>query len=112
MGRRKVDPKLPDLINKKARDPKDRENQLIALAVDRAEQQIREGTASSQIIVHYLKLASTREKLEQEKIRRENEMLQAKTKAYANAEDIKHLMEDALDAMRTYSGDKSHDIDE
>ena len=64
-----------------ASDPEERENQMISLAVNLAEQQLREGTASSQVIVHYLKLASTRNKLEEEKIRYETAMLQAKKDA-------------------------------
>lgn len=74
------------------------------MAVDLAEEQLRDGTASSQVIVHFLKLASSREKLEQEKLRQENEMLKAKTKAYGDSEDMKRLMEEALNAMRSYSG--------
>lgn len=81
-----------------------RENQLISLAVDLAEQQLREGTASSQVITHYLKLGSTREKLERERLEEENKLLKAKTKAYENAEEIKTLYEQALKAMRNYGG--------
>ena len=81
---RSLSPKRPP-----AKTPEGREQQMISLAVDLAEEQLRNGTASSQVIVHYLKLASTREKLEQEKIRHENAMLEAKTKAYENSEDVK-----------------------
>lgn len=84
--------------------PEARENQLISLAVDLAEQQLREGTASSQVITHYLKLGSTREKLERERLEEENKLLRAKTKAYDNAEEIKILYADALKAMRNYAG--------
>ena len=94
-----ISPKRPP-----ARTPEGRENQMIALAVDLAEKQLREGAASATVITHYLKLASTREALEQEKIRHENAMLEAKTKAYENSEDVKRLMEEALSAMRSYSG--------
>ena len=81
-----------------------RENQLISLAVDLAEQQLREGTASSQVITHYLKLGSTREKLENELKMRELELMAAKTKQINNAEDSKILYEQALKAMRNYAG--------
>lgn len=84
--------------------PEARENQLISLAVDLAEQQLRDGTASSQVITHYLKLGSTREKLEQETKRKELELIAAKTKSIANSEEIKVLYEEAIKAMRTYSG--------
>lgn len=87
-----------------ATTPEGRENQLISFAVDLAEKQLREGTASSQVITHYLKLGSTREKLEQEKIARENELLQAKADALASAAKVEELYKTALDAMRSYSG--------
>ena len=87
-----------------ALSPEARENQLISLAVDLAEEQLREGTASSQVITHYLKLGSTREKLERERLEEENKLLKAKTKALENVEEIKVLYEQALKAMRTYGG--------
>lgn len=84
--------------------PEARENQLISLAVDLAEKQMREGTASSQVITHYLKLGSMREKLERERLQEEIRLQRAKTKALDNAEEIKTLYEEALKAMRTYAG--------
>jgi hypothetical protein len=84
--------------------PEAREGQLIARAIDLAEQQLIDGTASSQVITHFLKLGSMREKLERERLEEENKLLKAKTKAYANAEEIKVLYSDALKAMRNYSG--------
>lgn len=95
MGRAKMRP---------AFNPESRENQLISLAVDLAEQQLREGTASSQVITHYLKLGSTKEKLEREKLIEENKLLRAKTKALEDAKEVKELYADALKAMRKYSG--------
>jgi hypothetical protein len=87
-----------------ATTPEARENQLIAAAVDLAEKQLREGTASSQVISHYLKLGSSREKLEQERLRRENELLEAKSEAIASAKRVEELYLNALNAMRSYSG--------
>lgn len=84
--------------------PESRENQMISLAVDLAEQQLRDGTASSQVITHFLKLGTTRAELEKEKLRRENAMLEAKTKAYQSSEEIKELYEGAIKAMRIYQG--------
>lgn len=96
-----------------ATTPKARENQLISLAVDLAEKQIRDGTASSQVITHFLKLGSTREKLEQTKIAKENELLSAKAEAFNSGKDVKKLYESALQAMRTYSGqDDSEEYDD
>lgn len=84
--------------------PEAREGQLIARAIDLAEQQLIDGTASSQVITHFLKLGSMREKLERERLEEENKLLKAKTKAYANTEEVKVLYADALKAMRNYSG--------
>lgn len=81
-----------------------REKQLISLAVDRAEQQLREGTASSQIIVHFLKLATTKAELEKEKLRNETKLMEAKAKAIASADEMKKIAEDAIKAMREYKG--------
>ena len=91
-------------MGKPSLDPESREKQMISLAVDEAERQMREGTASSQIITHYLKLGSTREKLEREKLERENEVLRAKAEAYQSAKNIEELYSEAISAMRLYSG--------
>lgn len=87
-----------------ALSPEARENQMISLAVDLAEQQLREGTASSQVITHYLKLGTTRAELEKEKLKRENKVLEAKAKAYESSEEVKVLYENALKAMKNYAG--------
>lgn len=81
-----------------------RENQLISLAVDLAERQLAEGTASSQVITHYLKLGTTKERLEKEKLEKENELLKAKTEAIQSAKRVEELYRDALNAMKSYSG--------
>lgn len=84
--------------------PEARENQLISLAVDLAEKQLQEGTASSQVITHYLKLGSTREQLEKEKLRKENQVLEAKAQSYQSVEELKEIYENALRAMKIYTG--------
>lgn len=81
-----------------------RENQLVSLAIDLAEKQLAEGTASSQVITHYLKLGSTRERLEQERLQRENELLTSKVDMMASAKRVEELYAEALDAMRSYAG--------
>lgn len=87
-----------------ASTPEARENQLIALAVDLAEQQLTAGTASAQVITHYLKLGTTRESLEKEKLTRENELLRAKSDQIASAQRVEDLYKQALNAMRAYGG--------
>lgn len=92
-----------------ATTPEARENQLINYAIDLAEQQMLEGTASSQVITHYLKLASTRETLEKEKLRREVEVLRAKTEALEANKGSDEMYKQALQAMRSYQGVESPD---
>jgi hypothetical protein len=92
-----------------ATTPEARENQLIAAAVDLAEKQIRAGNATSQVITHYLKLGTTREALEQERLRRENELLKAKVESLAAMGRIEELYKNALNAMRTYAGNPDTD---
>lgn len=81
-----------------------RENQMVSLAVDLAERQLMEGTASAQVISHYLKLGSTRERLEQERLAQENELLKARVDAMASAKRVEELYMQALSAMRSYAG--------
>ena len=84
--------------------PEARENQMIALAVDLAEQQLRDGTASSQVITHYLKLGSTKEKIEKEILEKQKELITAKTEALKSAKRVEELYADSIAAMRRYSG--------
>lgn len=95
-----------------ATTPEGRENQLISLAVDLAEKQLSEGTASSQVISHFLKMGSPREKLEQERIALENDLLEAKADALASAKNVEELYGQALDAMRSYSGQEPSESQE
>ena len=83
----------------------ERENQLISLAVDLAEQQLRDGTASAQVISHYLKLGSTKERLEKEILSNQNELLKAKTSAIRSGESYKEDLDNAMKALVSYSGD-------
>lgn len=87
-----------------ALSPEARENQLISLATDLAEQQLREGTASSQVITHYLKLGSTKEKIEKEILEQQKELISAKTEALKSAKRVEELYADAISAMRKYNG--------
>lgn len=88
-----------------ATTPEGRENQLIAAAVDLAEKQLLEGTASAQVISHYLKLGSSRERLEQERLRHENELTKAKIESFESQKRIEELYGNALKAMRSYAGE-------
>lgn len=89
--------------------PEGRENQMCALAIDLAEKQLREGTASSQVITHFLKLASSKEKLEKEILEKQRELLTAKTEALKAEQRIEELYTDAINAMKEYSGNINND---
>jgi hypothetical protein len=92
---------------KPATTPEGRENELVSQAVDLAEKQIRAGTASSQVITHYLKLGSTRERLEQQRLEHENELTRVKIEALESQKRVEELYMEALSAMRSYAGDTS-----
>lgn len=92
--------------------PEARENQMISLAVDLAEKQLMEGTASSQVITHYLKLGSTKERIEKEILEKQKELISAKTESLQSAKRIEELYTDAISAMRRYSGHGGPDDDE
>lgn len=87
-----------------ATSPEARENQMVSLAIGLAEKQLAEGTASAQVITHYLKLATTRESLEKEKLARENELLKARVESIHSQTNVEALYKDALNAMKSYSG--------
>lgn len=87
-----------------ASTPEGRENQLIAAAVDLAERQLRDGSASAQVISHFLKLGSSREMLEQERLAMEVSLLEAKREAMESAARVEELYSDAINAMRAYNG--------
>jgi hypothetical protein len=94
----------------RARTPEAREQQLAALAYDLAEKQFLEGSASSQVIVHFLKVGSLREKRELEKLKQDTILTEAKVKDLQNVEEMKQLYVDAMDAMRGYAGkEEGHD---
>lgn len=84
--------------------PEARENQLISLAYDAAEKRIIEGTASSQEIVHFLRLGSSRGRLEKMKLQRETDLLMAKKVSLESAADNEEIYKNAIEAMKRYSG--------
>lgn len=89
-----------------------REDQLIAQAMDLVETRIAEGTASAQETVHFLKLGSVRNQLEQSKLKAENEMLMARVKEMENRSSSEGLYAEALAAFRGYSGQETAQEDE
>ncbi len=111
MGRTKkpleIDSSSPRI--RPALTPEARENQMIALAIDLAEQQLRDGTASSQVITHFLKLGSTREKIEKEILEKQKTMIEAKTESLQSAKRIEELYANAMEAMKDYTRSSESD---
>lgn len=95
-----------DILEKPAETQEGRESQLESLAYKVAEEQMRNGTASSQVITHFLKLSAEKEKvkLEREKLENEVKLLKAKTDALKSAEATEKMYQDVIKAMKEYSG--------
>jgi hypothetical protein len=103
-ARRRSTPQEPGAPRSPARTPQERENQLIDAAVDLAHRQIQDGTASSMVIAHYLKLGSSRERLEQTRLQHEIELAKTKREQMISEMQMGELIQEALAAMRKYTG--------
>ncbi len=103
-SRKIIDESDEEVRLKPALSPDARENQLIAYATNLAEKQLIEGTASSQVIVHYLKLGSSKEKLEKKLLEEQVKLAEAKTEALQSAQRVEELYANAIKAMSIYSG--------
>lgn len=104
------DRKRPTTRRPPATTPEDREDQLILAAMDLAEEQILAGTASSQVLSHFLKLGSSRERLEQSRLRGEVNLVDAKVEQIASGARIEELYQKAITAMRVYGGDDDPEL--
>ena len=102
--RRVNDPNAQEAPRRRATTPDARENQLIAAAIDLAERQIADGTASSQVISHFLKLGSSRERVEQQRLKEDVALMQAKREMLESQARVEAMYTDALNAMRGYQG--------
>lgn len=95
-----------------ATSPEGREQEVASAAYDLAEEQIEQGTASSQVITHFLKMGSRREQLERQRIEHENELLQVKRKAIEDQARIEELYTNAISAMKSYAPDPAAEVDD
>lgn len=95
---------------KPALDPSAREKQMINLAVDLAEKQLRDGSASPSIVSHYLKMASSREQKELEILDKKAELINAQAASITAERETEELTKQAIDAMRNYQGNKNDDV--
>ena len=94
------DSSLPRTIP--AISPEQRENEMILLAMDCAEKQMREGTASSQVITHFLKLGSIKGKIEREILEREKELVTAKTESIKSSKKSEEFYAQVIEAFGSY----------
>ena len=101
--------KTPGRKIHRVRSPEARENQLISLATDRAEELLLSGKAPTSIIVHYLKLGTTKERIEKEILTAQKDLVVAKTEAIKAEKEMGELYKQAMDAMREYNGRGSED---
>lgn len=108
---RAVDSSRPKRKRRPALTPESRENQLVALAMDVAEEQMLNGTASNQVITHFLKIGSTKYQIEKRKLERETELLKAKTELAESSKNMEELYANAIKAMKSYSGAED-DVDD
>lgn len=84
---------------------------MISLAVDLAERQLIEGTASSQVITHFLKLATLKERREREKLEEEVKLLRAKTEALQSTQRMEEQYVEVLAALKKYGGNHDEEDD-
>lgn len=90
-----------------AKDPESREQQLVNLAVNLAEQQLMDGSASSAVITHYLKMATKREALERDILQKQSVFLEAKATSISQAKDNENIAKEAMEAFKTYNSSSS-----
>lgn len=95
-----------------AKTPNEQENRMISLANDLAEKQLKDGTASSQIITHFVKEGSPKARLEREILEKEKELITAKTDSIKSQKRVEELYLEAMKAMKIYSGDPPDEEDE
>ncbi len=99
-----------------ATTPEGREHQLVSLAYDLVEQRFRDGSASATETVHFLKLGSTRERLEQQRLEAEVKLQLAKVESLGSQARMEELTQLAINAMRSYQSgvpqEPEHDYEE
>ena len=112
MGKKNTKTSNPDILDRQpAKSPEEQEQRMIMLAMAQAERDLMNGTASSQVVCHYLKLASSTERTEKEKLKEEIKLLRAKSNAIESAERMEKVYAEALSAMKDYSGKRSDDYE-
>lgn len=109
-------PKQPEVHRRRrpipSTTPEGRESQLISAAIDLAEEQLLNGTASAQVITHYLKLGTERERRENLLLQKQIELAEAKVESLKSARRVEELYADAIKAMKRYSGHGDEDAED
>lgn len=95
--------KVNENLMRPAATPDTREQQLVALATDLAEKQLRDGTASPSVITHYLRMGSPRETMERDALSQKNDLDAAKAEAIRSEKRMEEMIGKAMDAFRSYS---------
>ena len=102
---------MPKTSNKKEKSqslpvmsPEAVENRIINKAYKAIEKRIDEGTATAAELVHFAREGSLKQQYELEKLKKENELLRAKTEMIASQKEVKELYAEAISAFRRYSG--------
>lgn len=90
--------------------PEARENQMISLAMDLAEQQLRDGTASSQLITEFVKRGSTKARIEKELLEKQRDLAAAKAESIKAGDGFEELLKNAMTAMRRYQGMEEEEV--
>lgn len=108
-----VDPTDPTPRRRRppAKTQEGREKQLIASAYDLAENLIDTGKAPAPVIMHFLKMGSSREILEQRMIDRNIHLADARIEEIQSSKRIEALYGEAMDAMRSYQGRTAEEDD-
>lgn len=79
------------------------ESKMISLALKQAQKQLEQGTASSQIVTHFLRLGSTRAQIELEELQLKNRLLEEKIVAEQSGQRLNEMFQEVLEALRSYS---------
>lgn len=109
MPRQTVNDREPIKKRPPAKTPEARENQMISLAMDLVEKRLINGTATSQETTHFLRLGTINNRLEREILETKKELMTAKTEALNSQKRGEELYLNALNAMKSYSGNMSEE---
>lgn len=109
MERKTTDKKVSRRPRRRAQTPEERENYLISLALDRVEERMLNGTASGQEYVQFIRMASSKSRAENEKLKFELDLVKAKTENLRLQQRNEEMFSNAIAAFKRYSGASDDD---